>query len=72
MRSEDYVTCPYCEYEVPDCTNGEDPGPWWNGEDDNFEVKCFSCKKNFALETCWHPRFETFKMEDYEDCEDRP
>lgn len=41
---------------------GGDPGPWWDGEDGAFEVTCNSCKRDFALETCWHPRFETYKI----------
>lgn len=58
----DFVICPYCQHEQSDCTNGGNPGPWWNGEDDSFEVICGSCKQKFVLDTYWYPRFETFKV----------
>lgn len=60
----DLVVCPHCEMEQRDCVNGGDPGPWWNGEDDTFKLKCDYCKETFWLSTNWSPKFETFKTED--------
>lgn len=54
------VICPHCDKEQSDITNGNDPGPWWNGQDDTFDLKCDGCNKEFILETNWCPTFETF------------
>jgi len=61
---EDELICAYCESEVSDIHNGGDPGPWWNGEDDEFKTKCASCGKEFIVKTTWSPTFETFTLED--------
>lgn len=60
----DGVICPYCQHEASDCTNGGDPGPWWNGEDDSFDLECDACGKDYVLETCWSPSFETSKKDE--------
>ena len=60
---KDEVICPHCEKPQSDCNNGGDPDPWWNGEDDMFELECDGCGKPFILETCWSPTFETFEKD---------
>lgn len=61
--NQDSVLCPFCDKEQSDIMNGGDPGPWWNGKDDYFEVDCDTCKKKFGLDTSWSPIFETYPIE---------
>lgn len=54
------IKCPFCGTIQSDCTNGGDPGEWWNSSyipDGQCDTKCDSCKKEFTVKCDWSPNF---------------
>lgn len=61
--------CPHCDAIQSDCTNGGDPGEWYNDKylpDGDCETECESCRKAFVVRVSWTPCFEGMTKEDAE------
>lgn len=63
MSIEDELKCPYCDYDILDCHNGGDPGPWWDtpenlAEPEEYNTECRECDRRFIVRVVYAPHFE--------------
>lgn len=60
------IECPHCYKDQDDCTNGGDPGEWWENQyipDGLLETECDGCGEKIEIIISWNPSFEAVKPE---------
>ena len=60
------LRCPHCAAEI-DIDKKLEIGLYSKMEDGDHEAACDICKKDFIVESAWHPMFRSMTIEERED-----